>query len=81
MKLLMLLGGLLGFSIGIAFGMIQGSSWSSVLLRASVSAYLAGVLMRWWGRVWLRSLHQAHTEQLAQADEAASTPRPIRAKS
>ncbi len=80
MKLLMLLGGLLGFCTGIAFGFVQGSSWSSILLHASIAAYLAGILMRWWGRVWLRSLHQAHFER-AQANESAAAAGPIPNKS
>ena len=65
MKLLMILGGLVGFVIGITFGIAQESPWPSVIWRASIGAYLAGMLMRWWGRVWVRGLQEAHHERLA----------------
>lgn len=65
MKLLMILGGLVGFVIGITFGIAQESPWPSVIWRASIGAYIAGMLMRWWGRVWVRGLQEAHHERLA----------------
>ncbi|MFM1770079.1 MAG: hypothetical protein RJA22_2608 [Verrucomicrobiota bacterium] len=61
----MLLGGLIGFLIGITFGLAQGSPWPAVLWRSSAVALAAGLLLRWWGRMWARSLQQAHQEQLA----------------
>jgi hypothetical protein len=67
MKLLMLLGGLIGFLIGIFFGVVQESRWPSVLWRASIAAYAAGLLMRWWGRVWVKSLHESYHERLTTA--------------
>ena len=63
MKLLVIFGGLMGFSIGFGFSLIQGASWPSVLLRASIATYVAGSLMRWWGNVWLQSLQQANQER------------------
>ena len=60
MRLLMIFGGLLGFLIGICFGIAQSSTWPSVIWRASVAAYLGGLLLRWWGRVWARSLAEAN---------------------
>jgi hypothetical protein len=65
MKLLMIFGGLMGFSIGFGFSLIQGTSWPSVLLRASVATYAAGALMRWWGTVWVKSLQQSYKERSA----------------
>ena len=71
MKLLMILGGLIGFLIGISFGLVQESSWPSVFWRASIAAYASGFLMRWWGRVWVQGLLAAHQErQVAQAKAA-----------
>ncbi|MBI3416257.1 MAG: hypothetical protein HY043_13265 [Verrucomicrobia bacterium] len=68
MKLLMILGGLIGFLIGITFGLVQESSWPSIFWRASIAAYASGVLMRWWGRAWVQGLQAAHRErQFAQA--------------
>ena len=68
MKLLMILGGLVGFVIGITFGIAQESPWPSVIWRASIGAYVAGMLMRWWGRVWVRGLQAAHDERIASVD-------------
>ncbi len=68
MKHLMILGGFVGFAIGIAFGVAQGSAWPNVLWRASVAALLAGVVLRWWGRVWLDSLAEARRERAAEPE-------------
>lgn len=73
MKYLMILGGLLGFGIGLIFGWIQESSWPSILWRASVAAYVAGLLLRWWGRIWMQGLRQAHLEQAAARTQAKTS--------
>ena len=49
MKKLMIMGGLTGFLIGFGVGLINDVSWPALFLRASVAAFAAGVLMRWWG--------------------------------
>jgi hypothetical protein len=64
----MILGGLIGFSIGITLGTAQGSSWPGVLWRASVAAFLAGVVLRWWGGVWARSLQESQRERMLGTD-------------
>jgi uncharacterized membrane protein len=66
MKSLMLLGALVGFAIGARFSLIQGTSWPTLLVRATIAMYLAGMLARWWGNVWMRSLQQSWKEQAAQ---------------
>lgn len=72
MKLLMILGGMIGFLIGISFGLVQESSWPSVFWRASIATYASGCLMRWWGRMWVQGLQAAHQErQVALAKAAA----------
>jgi hypothetical protein len=79
MKLLMILGGLLGFLISIAIGLAEGTSWQSLMWRASVVAYVSGLLFRWWGRVWFQGLRQIHQERLAQRaanDNSSPTTRP-----
>jgi hypothetical protein len=65
MQLWMILGGLLGFLIGVGFGLSQSTAWSTILWRACVAACLAGFVFRWWGSVWVNSLHQAQQEQWA----------------
>ena len=68
MKKLMITGGLVGFLIGIATGLAQHSSWSSILWRASVAALAGGYLLKWWGGVWMKSLAEAYQEKLAAAE-------------
>jgi hypothetical protein len=71
MKLLMIVGGLVGFLIGLSFGLAQRSEWPTVVWRSSVAALLAGLLLRWWGRVWTQSLCRVQQErQAARASEA-----------
>jgi hypothetical protein len=69
MKMLMILGGLLGFGIGISLGLARQSDWASMLWRSALAAYGAGLLMRWWGGVWMRSLKEVGEERLAAAIE------------
>ena len=71
MKQLMILGGFVGFAIGIAFGVAQDSAWPNVLWRASVAAFVAGMVLRWWGRVCLASLAEARRERAADPETSA----------
>ncbi len=66
MKALMLLGAILGFCIGLLFGLADNGAWPFALWRACAAALAAGVLMRWWGRVWVRSLRAAAERRLAE---------------
>jgi hypothetical protein len=77
MKKVMIAGGLLGFLIGVTFGLVQGSSWPSILWRASVATAVAGMLMRWWGNFLVASLQAAHAERLSAAAAMAAAPAPI----
>ncbi|HVY68688.1 MAG TPA: hypothetical protein VHH73_02100 [Verrucomicrobiae bacterium] len=76
----MILGGLLGFLIGLAVGLAQQNGWPSILWHASVAAYVSGVMLRWWGGVWMRSLQQVQHERVAlaraKAESAAQTKKP-----
>ncbi|MCX8155499.1 MAG: hypothetical protein N3J91_03435 [Verrucomicrobiae bacterium] len=67
---MMLLGGIIGFGIGIGFGLAESSAGPEALWRAAAAALLGGVLMRWWGRVWVKSLRQAQQDQAARAAAA-----------
>lgn len=73
MKILMLLGGMVGFLAGLGFGLAQTSAWPDAFWRASVTALAGGLLLRWWGRMWIRCLVQAQEEKLAAAAAAAAT--------
>lgn len=75
MRLMMIMGGMLGFGTAVALGVARENSWPSILWRAAVAAYLGGILLRWWGAVWLRSLQEVHYQQrlaLARAKAEAA---------
>jgi hypothetical protein len=74
MKMLMLIGAILGFALGIALGFVTQAEWPSMLWRASVGAAVVGWLMRWWGRIWVRGLHDSLAQQHA-AQTDSLTPR------
>lgn len=73
MKKLMLLGGMLGFGIGAAFGRLQNASDSTILWRACVAAVAAGLLMRWWGRMWMGGLRDSLANQVRQRQQQATS--------
>ncbi len=68
-KTLMLLGALTGFGIGIGFGLARQGDSKWVFLKACIAAYIAALMMRWWGRIWIRSIKEMHQEKRA-VDEA-----------
>ncbi len=78
MKKLMIMGGLTGFLIGFGVGLINDVSWPALFLRASVAAFAAGVLMRWWGGVWIRGLQESLSQRTT--DIAPLKPAPGAAK-
>jgi hypothetical protein len=59
MKKLMMFGAMIGFVIGISFGWVREGNWAAILLKASISALAAGLLLRWWGKVWVHSLRES----------------------
>ena len=70
MKAMMLLGGLLGFVMGLVLALSQQAEWPSVLWRASIAAYLSGLMMRWWGRMWVKSLKEVSLQRTAEVSTA-----------
>lgn len=77
MKALMLLGGMIGLAIGLGFGLAGRAPWPDALWRAAAAALAAGVMLRWWGRVWIRSLRAAHEQRHAElvAAQQMETPK------
>ena len=63
MKALLALGGLIGFGMGLGLGLAYEKSLPSALVHACVATCIGALLLRWWGRVWLRGLQQAGQEQ------------------
>jgi hypothetical protein len=72
MKKLMITGGLMGFLIGVVFGLLERSGWPAVIWRACVAACCAGLMLRWWGGIWIKSLQQAYADKMAAAARAES---------
>lgn len=73
MKLLMILGGLIGFGLGLLGGLLQGCAWPQVFGRACVAALLAGIVLRWWGQVWAKNFQKA-VEERSRQNGPAHTP-------
>jgi hypothetical protein len=63
MRLLLLIGGLLGFGIGLVFSWAEGNPAPACLWHACLAAYLTALLMRWWGGAWRRNLADAMCER------------------
>jgi len=68
MKLLLLVGGLLGFSIGLLFSWAEESAGPSCLWHACLAAYLTAILMRWWGDAWRKSLAASMRERQSKSE-------------
>jgi hypothetical protein len=62
MKLLLLIGGLIGFGIGLGLGLVHEQSLSTALLHACIALYVGALLMRWWGRVWIKALRESQQQ-------------------
>lgn len=63
MKFIIIIGGITGFGIGMLFGWATQSPWPAVMWRSCAAAYAGGLLMRWWGRLWLKSLQEAQIQR------------------
>lgn len=70
MKLMMITGGLVGFSLGLGLGWVRDAAWPSILWRASVAAYVGGLLLRWWGKLWIKEWEAALKQRQAAASDA-----------
>ncbi len=81
MKVLLLIGALLGFGIGLIFSWVEESSWPSCLWHACLAAYLAGLLLRWWGRAWRKNLAEALGETQLHSTSTGLVPGSKMAKS
>ena len=69
MRKLMLIGGMSGFSIGMAAGFSRENGWPSMLLRSSIAAVAGGLLLKWWGNVCLEAMTESRIEK-ARASKA-----------
>jgi len=74
MKSLMLLGGVLGFGIGLICSRIQDNAWPYCLWHASLGAYAGGWLLGWWGRAWQHNLKDSALERANNPGLPLATP-------
>jgi len=63
MKSLLIIGGLLGFCIGLLFSWAEQGSGPACLWHACLAAYVTAVLMRWWGAAWRKGLEESLHER------------------
>ena len=63
MKSLLLVGGALGWVVGMGFSYSRGNAWPACFWHGCLAAYLTALLMRWWGRAWRKSLEQSLQER------------------
>ena len=65
MKLLVLIGGIAGFAIGLVSGVAAQCSWPLTIWHACLATCVAAWLARWWGRIWIQNLKQSCRERVA----------------
>lgn len=76
MKYMMLLGGLLGFTLLFGMSLAVGESPLSSLVEASVGSVVFGLLFFWVGKIWMKNVKQMLMEKrqaavaaMAEAEE------------
>jgi len=74
MRALLIIGGFVGFGIGLILNWSAETSWPSALWRACLTAYAAGLLMKWWGSAWRKNLESALRERETLAEQANVSP-------
>ena len=74
MKSLMILGGMTGFVLGVVLGLIKDTSWPTILWRSSVAALAGGILLKWWGQIWMNSLAEAQRQRQEAGETKFSQP-------
>lgn len=81
MKLVLLLGGIIGFGIGMLFGIAQSSGWPDVIWKSCVATYVGALLMKWWGKVWIRCLYESMQEKKKNSKQETPVTQEATAKS
>ncbi|MGC8744138.1 MAG: hypothetical protein ACP5T0_09705 [Verrucomicrobiia bacterium] len=69
MKLMLMIGGLIGFGTGVMLGLAQSGSWQDIIWKSAVAAYIAGILMKWWGKIWVKCIKEAESLGASQKQE------------
>lgn len=72
MKLLMTAGAIFGFLGSLSLGVANDGEWGAVLWRAMAAAFVCGLMLRWWGRLWLKCLAEVQQDGLLPRMDAAT---------
>lgn len=72
MKLLMTAGAIFGFLGSLTLGVANDGEWGTMLWRATAAALVCGLMLRWWGRLWLKCLVEVQQESLLPRMDAST---------
>ncbi|MBI4659601.1 MAG: hypothetical protein HY735_12240 [Verrucomicrobia bacterium] len=81
MRLVVVIAGAFGFMTVVLGSLAWNKPIETSLVNGAISAFVAGILLRWWMKLWISSLEQvsrqeelaAHLDQLETASEQAQS--------
>ncbi|GDY23908.1 hypothetical protein LBMAG56_52550 [Verrucomicrobiota bacterium] len=56
----------------MSLGVANDGEWGTMLWRATAAAFVCGLMLRWWGRLWLKCLVEVQQESLLPRMDAAT---------
>ena len=68
MRLVVVMAGAFGFLTVVLGSLVWNKPLEVSLVNGAISAFVAGILLRWWMRLWITSL-----EHMSRQDEMAAT--------
>jgi hypothetical protein len=68
MRLVVVMAGAFGFLTVVLGSLVWNKPLEVSLVNGAISAFVAGILLRWWMKLWITSL-----EQVSRQDELAAT--------
>lgn len=77
MQALIIFGTSVGFLIGMASGIANENSWSSVIWRSCVAACATGLMFQWWVKMISKNLKLAQEERLANSMDETALSNPV----
>ena len=68
MRLVVVMAGAFGFLTVVLGSLVWNKPLEVSLVNGAISAFVAGILLRWWMKLWISSL-----EQMSRQEEMAAT--------
>ncbi len=68
MRLVVVMAGAFGFLTVVLGSLVWNKPLETSLVNGAISAFVAGILLRWWMKLWISSL-----EQVSRQEEMAAT--------